>query len=133
MHNNANREKRERMVSVLLVDDHPRMRAAIRAILDLEPDLAVVGEATDGVEAIQVSRQTFPDVILMDVYMPRMDGIEATRYIREFLPGVCVIGMSSASTSSLKAQFLSVGGRAFLSKDLAADSLVDLIRRELSV
>lgn len=126
-------EKKDRTVSVLLVDDHPMMRAAIRAILDLEPDIEIVGEATDGVEAIQLSRQVHPDVILMDVYMPRMDGIESTRCIREFLPNVCVIGMSSASTASLRTQFVSAGGRAFLPKEVAVDSLVELIRRELSV
>ena len=68
----------------------------------------------------------------MDVYMPRLDGIESTRCIRAFLPSVCVIGMSSASTASLQAQFLAAGGRAFLRKEVAVDCLVEMIRRECS-
>jgi DNA-binding NarL/FixJ family response regulator len=121
------------MISILLVDDHPMMRAALRSILSLESDFEIAGEATDGLEAIQVSRQAHPDVILMDVYMPRMDGIESTRCIRGFLPNVCVIGMSSASTASLEKQFLSAGARAFLHKEVAVDSLVDMIRRECAL
>ena len=118
------------MISILLVDDHPIMRRAVRAILAQDPDLEIVGEASDGLEAIQLTREAHPDVIVMDIYMPRMDGIESTRCIREFLPDVCVIGMSSSSTASLQNQFLSAGGRAFLPKELADASLVELIRHE---
>ena len=121
------------VIKVAIADDHKIFRKGV--VLSLRPytNIRFVLEAENGDELLAGLPEAQPDVILMDVYMPRMDGIESAHCIREFLPNVCVIGMSSASTASLQTQFVSAGGRAFLPKEVAVDSLVELIRRELSV
>ena len=78
-------------IHVMVVDDHPMLRYGISALVDAEPDMVVVGEASDGAEAIRVAAETKPDVILMDVVMPGMDGIEATRHIIEAQPDVAIL------------------------------------------
>ncbi len=121
------------MIGVLVVDDHALMRQTLRAVLDGQPDLRVIGEAADGVQAINLSQQVRPDVVLMDVYMPRMDGIEAARKLRAILPESCIIGMSSDTSREVESAFLSAGGRAFLPKELVPTNLLEVIHRECSV
>jgi CheY-like chemotaxis protein len=83
----------------------------------------MTGEATDGMEAISLSQQVRPDAVLMDVYMPRMDGIEAAR----------IIGMSSDTSREVASAFLSAGGRAFLPKEMVPTNLLEVIHRECSL
>ena len=90
------------------------LRQTLRAMLDAQPALKVVGEAEDGIEAIHFAQQIRPDVILMDAYMPRMDGIESTRHIQALVPETCIIGMSSDSRAWVEEAFL-IGRRARLS------------------
>lgn len=78
-------------IRVMVVDDHPMLRYGIAALVDAEPDMVVVGEASDGAEAVRVAAETRPDVILMDVVMPGMDGIEATRRIIETQPDSAIL------------------------------------------
>jgi len=84
----------ERRLRVLLADDHAVVRSALGSLLEGQPDMVVVGEAGDGVEAVELARALRPDVVLMDVGMPQMDGIEATRRLKAELPGIRVIGLS---------------------------------------
>ena len=102
------------MIGVLVVDDHALVRRTLRAVLDGQSDLTVVGEAADGIEAIQLSQKVRPDVILMDMYMPRMDGVESTRQICVLVPESCIIGMSSDSSAWVERAFgLLAHGRFF--------------------
>jgi DNA-binding NarL/FixJ family response regulator len=118
------------MIGVLVVDDHALMRRTLRAILDGQPDLKVIGEAADGVEAIDLCQTVRPDVVLMDMYMPRMDGIEAARHLGAIVPESCIIGMSSDSSGWVENAFLSAGARAFLPKEMVPAHLLDVIHRE---
>jgi DNA-binding NarL/FixJ family response regulator len=81
-------------IRVLLADDHPVLRHGLAGLLQGHAEIEMVGQAKDGQEAVELARQTRPDVILMDITMPRLNGIEATRRIKAELPEVCVIGLS---------------------------------------
>ncbi len=121
------------MIGVLVVDDHTLMRQTLRAVIEAQPILKVVGEAGDGLKAIQLTQEVRPDVILMDKYMPRLDGVEAARRIRALVPETCIIGMSSDSTARVERAFLSAGARAFLPKEMVPAHLVEVIHRECSL
>jgi len=112
-------------IRVLLVDDHVMVRQGLRSILDGYADLQIIAEAGDGEEAITLARLLKPDVIVMDVNMPRLDGIEATRRIREELPETLIVGLSVNEhvVKSMKA----AGAVAFLTKESAADHLYEAI------
>ena len=81
-------------IRVLLADDHEILRQGLAGLLEEEPDMEVIGQASDGQMAVELALRTKPDVIVMDVTMPRLNGVEATRRITAELPGVCVIGLS---------------------------------------
>ena len=87
---------------VLVIDAHPKIRQVLRAILVAHADLAVIGEAADGVEAVGMASDLRPDIILMDVQMPKMDGIQATKIIKAQQPQITVIGMSANDSPLLK-------------------------------
>jgi DNA-binding NarL/FixJ family response regulator len=87
---------------IVVVDDHPLMRFALREMLSTQGDLEVVGEAADGREAVELCRRLHPDLVLMDVWMPRMDGLEATRKMKRELPRTIVLVLTaSADTDDL--------------------------------
>lgn len=114
---------------LLLVDDHAMVRQGLRAILEDYQDLSVVGEAANGVEGISMSAESNPDVILMDVNMPEMDGIEATKRIKAAQPGVIVIGLSVNNSAPVMEAMKQAGAAAFVSKDTAGEQLYDTITR----
>ncbi|MEU2614569.1 response regulator transcription factor [Micromonospora sp. NPDC007271] len=116
---------------VVLVDDEPLLRRSLSMIIDVEPDLAVVGEAGDGVEAIATVEATVPDVVLMDVRMPRLDGIEATRAIcrQPELAHTRVLVLSMFDLDEYVFHALRAGASGFLLKDSRPDDLLDAIRR----
>ncbi|MFF6916433.1 response regulator [Streptomyces sp. NPDC012466] len=117
-----------RSISVLLADDQPMIRTGFRFILEAEPDIEVVGEAADGREAVEETRRLSPDVVLMDIRMPRMDGVEATRLIAESgLPSRVVI-LTTFDLDEHVVDALRAGASSFLVKDGPADSLVSAIR-----
>ncbi|CAL9336884.1 response regulator [Streptomyces levis] len=117
-----------RPISVLLADDQPMIRTGFRYILEAEPDIEVVGEAADGREAVEETRRLSPDVVLMDIRMPRMDGVEATRLIAESgLPGRVII-LTTFDLDQHVVDALRAGASSFLVKDGPADSLVAAIR-----
>ncbi|HJT20471.1 MAG TPA: PAS domain S-box protein, partial [Nitrospira sp.] len=110
-------------IRVLLVDDHAMVREGLRTLLNGYPEIEVVGEAGDGEAAIEEARRLLPHVVVMDVNMPRMDGIEATRHITRLLPGSAVIGLSVNASHHMQAAMKAAGGRTLLTKESAAESL----------
>jgi DNA-binding NarL/FixJ family response regulator len=118
------------MISVVLVDDQALLRAGFRALIEVEPDLQVVGEAGDGEAGLDVVREARPDVVLMDVRMPRLDGIEATRRITEDsdLAGVRVIILTTFELDEYVFDALRNGAAGFLLKDTEPGELLAAIR-----
>ena len=117
-------------VGVLIADDQPLMRAALRTCLEAEPDLTVVGEAANGVDAVRLAQRLRPDVIVMDVRMPIMDGIEATRQVVA-LPGgppARVLVMTTFDIDEYIIDALRAGASGFLVKDSPADEVVRAVR-----
>jgi DNA-binding NarL/FixJ family response regulator len=119
------------MIGILIVDDNPDIRGALREGLDGHGDVRVVGEAADGISALQLAHSLRPEVILVDVNMARMDGIETTRHIRSLLPHTVLIGMSCYKRDMVEQALLSAGADAFLPKDTLLEELLPSITKEL--
>ncbi|HNP61181.1 MAG TPA: response regulator [Nitrospirales bacterium] len=114
---------------ILLVDDHALVRQGIRGILEVQADFQVVGEAQDGLEAIEYARTLHPDLIVMDVNMPKMNGIEATRRIIQEFPLMAIIGLSVQEDKHVQELLLKAGAGMFLTKNGIASELVGSIRQ----
>ncbi|MBI2756366.1 MAG: response regulator transcription factor [Chloroflexi bacterium] len=117
-----------RKIRVLIVDDHGVVREGLRAYLDLEPDLDVVGEARDGREGLKRTLELSPDVVLMDLLMPNMDGVEATQAIKQARPAVHVIVLTSFVDDEKVVPAIKAGATSYLLKDVAAIDLARAIR-----
>ena len=115
-------------IRILVVDDHGVVRQGLRMYLALDPELEVVGEASNGVEALQLSHELHPDVVLMDLLMPVMDGIAATKAIRRELPEVEVIALTSVLEDSTVYGAMRAGAIGYLLKDTQADELCRAIK-----
>ncbi len=115
-------------VRVLLVDDHPVLRAGLRVLLDLEEDLEVVGEATSGEEAIGLVRELRPAVVVMDLSMPGMNGLEATRRIRELGLGTGILILTVHAEEEYLLPVVEAGGNGYLTKTSADRDLVEAVR-----
>jgi DNA-binding NarL/FixJ family response regulator len=115
-------------IRVLLVDDQPMLRTGFRMVLSTETDLDIVGEAADGHDAVQLARRLLPDVVLMDIRMPRMDGVAATRAITEARLPVRVLILTTFDLEEYVVGALRAGASGFLAKDVPADDLVSAIR-----
>ncbi|HTR34671.1 MAG TPA: response regulator transcription factor [Bryobacteraceae bacterium] len=113
---------------VLLADDHTLIRAGLRMVVDAQPDLTVVGEAEDGREAVAMAQKLKPDVIVMDIGMPNLNGIEACRQIREGFPGTQIVMLSMHSDEGYVLRALKAGAKAYLLKDSAEADLARAIR-----
>lgn len=118
----------DRMIKVLLVDDQPLLRMGFRLILEGEDDLSVVGEASNGIEALSAVERLSPDVVLMDVRMPRMDGIEATGKITASHSDARIIILTTFDLDEYAFAGLQAGASAFLLKDVAPSDLVQAVR-----
>lgn len=118
------------MISVLLADDQALVRAGFRALIDAQTDLEVVGEASDGSEAVSLTTDLKPDVILMDIRMPNMDGLEATRAIASDpeLDGVRIIILTTFDLDEYVFEALRVGAAGFLVKSTEPDELLHAVR-----
>jgi DNA-binding NarL/FixJ family response regulator len=113
---------------VLIVDDHAVVRQGLRTFLDLEPSLEVVGEAANGVEAVRAARRLKPDVILMDLLMPEMDGITAIQLIRQEFPEIEIIALTSVLEDASVMGAVRAGAIGYLLKDTQADELMRAIK-----
>lgn len=120
---------REDMIRVLLADDHQVMREGLASLLLEEDDMAVVGEASDGLEALNLARDLRPDVVLMDFSMPKMDGVEATRQLHREMPHIRIIGLSMYEESDRSAAMMEAGASAYLTKSEKSNILLHTIRR----
>ena len=116
------------MIRVLLVDDQAVVRRALRARFHLEPDLEVVGEASTGTEALTLAQTLTPDVVLMDIEMPEMDGIAATAALRKAVPQSAVVILSIYDDVHTRARAQAAGAVAFVEKRGATDGLFSAIR-----
>ncbi len=122
------REARPTPIRVLLVDDQRLMREGLRILLELEPDLEVVGEAGDGQAALDAYAALRPDVVLMDVRMPGMDGVEATRRLRERWPEARVIILTTFDDDEYVFEGLRAGALGYLLKDVSGQELAEAVR-----
>ena len=116
-------------IRILLVDDHSIVRMGIAAILGYEEGLSVVGEADDGKEAIRLAHDLRPTLVLMDLMMPEMDGVEATRRILEDLPATRVLILTTFGTSADVSRAIAAGASGAIMKDVSKQDLVAAIRR----
>ena len=116
---------------VLLADDHGVIRHGFRLVLESQPDIEVVGEASDGREALEQARRLRPDLVLMDVTMPVMDGMEATRRIKAEMPGVCVLMFTSHEDPEYLLEAIGAGAAGYVLKGAPVSRLIGAIRRAL--
>jgi NarL family two-component system response regulator LiaR len=120
-------EKAEK-IKVLIVDDHQVVRQGLRTFLGLHEDISVIGEAEDGRKAVELVRQLEPDVVLMDLVMPHMDGITATQQVRALGSATKVIALTSFSEDDKVFPAIQAGAASYLLKDVSPDDLVEAIR-----
>ncbi len=115
------------MIRIMIVDDQSLIRDGLAMILNLRPELEVVGTASDGDEVVQKVKQLQPEIILMDIRMPRMNGVEGTRLVREKFPYIKVLMLTTFSDSELIFEALEQGASGYLLKDMETDAIVQAI------
>jgi DNA-binding NarL/FixJ family response regulator len=115
------------MIRIMIVDDQSLIRDGLAMILNLRPELEVVGTASDGDEVVQKVKQLQPEIILMDIRMPRMNGVEGTRLVREKFPYIKVLMLTTFSDSELIFEALEQGASGYLLKDMETDAIAQAI------
>ena len=115
-------------IKILLADDHAIMRQGLRSLIEKQPDMEVVGEAEDGRKAIELVRELVPDIVIMDITMPDLNGVEATRKITGELPKVKVIALSINSNRRFVTDMLGAGATSYVLKECLFDELVQAIQ-----
>ncbi|MFO7964487.1 MAG: response regulator, partial [Desulfobacterales bacterium] len=118
------------IIKVLLTDDHKVVRQGLSTMLGLQPDIEVVGEASNGKEAVELALYLKPDIILMDITMPEMDGVEAARIIHSEMPHIRIIGLSMHDSKDQAEAMLAAGASAYCTKDGGTNILLSAIRGE---
>ncbi len=118
----------ENAVRVLVVDDHSIVRQALAAMLAQEADIEIVGDAANGQEAVALTRQHSPDVVLMDINMPVLNGIEATRAIHAESPATCIIGLSMFERDELAEAMRDAGAMDYVTKSVPPDEMLVVMR-----
>ncbi len=117
-----------RCIRVLVVDDQELIRRGLSLMLSIEPDIEVIGQACDGIEAIEIAKHSRPDVILMDLHMPRMGGVAATREITLLLPQTHILVLTTLETEETVFEAIRAGADAYLLKDASEKELLDTLR-----
>ncbi|NCT57393.1 MAG: UvrY/SirA/GacA family response regulator transcription factor [Legionella sp.] len=117
------------MIKVLIVDDHELVRMGIRRLLDNLPDIQVIAEAENGEAALKQAKSYMPDVVLLDMKMPGMDGWEVTRRLKKCHSDIKIIVLTAATTDPLPTRILQLGAMGYLTKDSAAEEMVTAIRK----
>jgi len=115
-------------IRLLLVDDHPLFRKGVASLLTSRDDIELVGEASDGLEALEKARELMPDVILMDIWMPRCDGLEATRLIMKEMPYVKIVMLTVSDDDQSLFEAIKCGAQGYLLKNLEPEDLFELLR-----
>jgi DNA-binding NarL/FixJ family response regulator len=120
-------------VRILIADDHELVRRGVRSVLRTRPDIEICGEAIDGLDAVEQSRHLSPDLVVMDISMPRLNGLEATREIRSILPSVNVLILSQHNSPEMMRQALNAGARGYVVKTAISQDLlagIDKLRED---
>ncbi|MBI4860412.1 MAG: response regulator, partial [Candidatus Riflebacteria bacterium] len=123
----AGRAAAGRRIRVLLADDHSIVREGLAAMLELQPEIELIGQAVDGLAAVELACSLRPDVVVMDITMPKLNGIEATRRITAAVPGVRVVGLSMHQEEDVARCMKQAGAAAYLRKDGPVDALIEAI------
>jgi two-component system, NarL family, response regulator LiaR len=119
----------DKMIKILIVDDHIVVRSGLSAVLSINNDFEPVGEAGNGEEAVNLCEKLHPDVVLMDLLMPKMDGVAATKIIKGRWPDICVLALTSFNENEYVEGALKAGASGYLLKNISADELIDAIRK----
>lgn len=115
-------------ITVMIADDHTIVRSGVRMLLEAEPDLKVVGEALNGLEALELAETLNPDVILMDITMPKMDGLEATRQIKTRFPNINVLVLTMHRSDEYFFEMLKAGASGYILKGAKTSELINAVR-----
>lgn len=116
------------MTRVLIADDHEVVREGLRALLEIQPDMEIAAEAGDGQEAVDLCERLTPDVVLMDLRMPRMDGLAAIRALQQRCPQAAVVILTTYDDDRLIVEGLRAGARGYLLKDASRDAILEAVR-----
>jgi NarL family two-component system response regulator LiaR len=117
-----------RPICILIVDDHTVVRDGLNALISAEPGMKVIGMAGDGIEAVRLAQELQPDVILLDLVMPRMDGVQATLEIRKVYPKARILVLTSFAENHMVYSAIKAGAIGYLMKDTSSDELIQAIR-----
>jgi len=117
-----------RKTRVVLVDDHALFREGLSGIIESQPDMEVVGEAEDGLEALVIARELHPDLVLMDIQMPSFDGLEAARQINKELPDTIIVMLTVQNNEEKLFEAIKNGAKGYLLKNISSNEMLDLLR-----
>jgi len=126
------RDEAARQARLLIADDHDLIRESTRYMVEGEKDLEVVGEAVNGQHALELCRQLRPDLVLMDARMPEMDGLTATRAIKEELPAIRVLVVTAYESEDYRREAASAGATGYILKDAPREQLLEAVRKALT-
>lgn len=124
--------KKSKKTRIILADDHPLLRQALRSVLEKQPDLEVIAEAGDGEEAVKLATELVPDVVIMDISMPKLNGLEATRQIKENRSTIAVLVLTVHSDNEHILSILQAGAGGYLTKSVYDDEVVNAVRALVS-